>query len=299
MAESGVRTARAARKGVENLKGLGYSLISGASFQSLNGFIRMASETMHPFEIAFFRNLIGLAVLAPLILRHGLSTFRTRRFPMHCLRAGLNLIAMLSAFWAVTIAPLAKVAALYLTAPLFASIGAILILGERPSAARIAVLAAGFVGAMVILRPGVDEITLGTVLATGSAISWAAALLVIKHLSRTETSLTITSYAALLLAPMALLASLYFWTWPSWMDFGWLIGVGFCGAAAQLTLAQAFRHADATLVLSADFAKLIWASVIGYAFFAEVPEAATWAGGLIVVASVTYLAQHERRARHS
>ena len=127
-------------------------------------------------------------------------------------------------------------------------------------------------GALVILRPGFEVVSFGMLVVLFSNLAWAGALHVIKMLARTETAVTTSMYAALLMVPMTLAPALFVWEWPNPDQLLWLVVIGICGSFAQLCLAQAFRDADATLVLPMDFTKLIWASLIGFFFFAEVPD---------------------------
>lgn len=270
---------------------------SAFASSSMNGLIREASADIHAFEIAFFRNVFGFLALTPMLLKAGLrATMRTRQLKLHLLRGVLNAFAMLTFFYAVTVTPLSTVAALGFTAPLFAALLAILILGERPGWRRWAGLLVGFAGALVIVRPGIEAVSIGTLFVLASSAAWAAALIVIKILARTDTSLTITIYAALFLTPITLAAALPFWSAPATTTWLLLVGIGMFGSLTQWAIAQAFHEADATTVLPFDFTKLLWASLIGYLFFAEIPDPLTLLGGGIILASVTYVAYRERRA---
>lgn len=279
------------------LRGLGWMLVAAAGSSSMNGLIRHLSADIHTFEIALFRNVFGLLVLVPLVLDAGRAALRTQKLRLHALRGVLNAVAMLSFFYAVAITPLAMVAALGFTSPLFATLLAMLILKERVGARRLLGILAGFGGALIIIRPGLEGVSLGVGLLLISSLAWAAALIDIKILARTETSLTITLYAALFLTPITLVAALPFWTWPSLPHWGLLMLVGALGSLTQIGVAQAFHEAEATQVLPGDFTKLIWASLIGWLFFMEVPDLYTLLGGLVIFASVTYVAYREAQLR--
>lgn len=272
-------------------------LLLGATigFASMHAVIRIASSEQHPFEIAFFRNLFGLVVLSPFLLRHGFGALRTRRLPLHAARGAVHVSAMLMFFTAVPITPLGTVAALSFTAPLFVTVGAVLVLGEVVRIRRIAALAVGFVGALVIIRPGVAALDPGSLLVLGSSAVWAGAMILIKLLSRTESSLTMTAYMAVFLTPLSSIAAAFVWRWPSPEELGWFALMGSLGTVAHLCLAQAFREADAAAVLPVDFLRLIWASVFGYLLFGEVPVLFVWIGGTIIFASTLYLAYREAR----
>jgi drug/metabolite transporter (DMT)-like permease len=173
---------------------------------------------------------------------------------------------------------------------------AIVFLREAMPAHRWIALVVGFIGALVILDPSAPSLSLGAAMVLTSNALWAIALNVIKSLARTESSITISLYAAILMTPLTGLAAIFVWQAPTLEQYLWLAGIGVLGSLAQLCLGQAFREADATLVLPIDFTKVIWASLIGYFAFGQVPEVWIWAGSLIVFGAVFYNAWSERRS---
>ena len=283
---------------VRPARGIFWMCTAAFGSSSMNGLIRETSADIHAFEIAFFRNFFGLMALAPMLLKGGVrATLRTDRLPLHFWRGMLNAVAMLSFFYAVTITPLATVAALGFTAPLFAAILAIPFLGERPGWRRWVGLLVGFLGTLVIIRPGTGDLSIGVLLLLLSAVAWAGALILIKILARTDTSLTITVYAGLFLTPITAVAALFVWTTPSPGHLLLLACIGALGSLTQWSVAQAFHEADATAVLPFDFTKLLWAAVIGYLFFNEIPDPLALLGGGIILSSITYVAYRERQRR--
>ena len=274
-------------------------LISTLCFTLMHTVIRYAATEgeMHPFEVAFFRNAFGLLAVLPFALRGRAAAFRTRRLKLHALRGTMQVFAMLMFFYALSITPLAKISAVSFTAPLFATLGAIIFLGERIRARRIFALVLGFTGAMVIVRPGLIELDLGAMLVMTSSSIWACAIFIIKSLSRTESSLTITTYQNIFLIPFTLVAALFFWTWPSWQMLGLFAVMGMFGSIAHVAMAEALKLAETTAVLPYDFVRLIWASGIGFVVFGEIPEIWTWAGGGLIFASTTYIAFREARLK--
>ena len=272
-------------------------------FSVMHALIRHVGEGQHPFEMAFFRNLFGFIVLAPFFLRYGFGILRTQRLDLHALRGSIHVGSMMLFFSAVTIAPLATVAAMTFTAPLFVTLGAVFLLGEQIRYRRMGALFLGFAGVMIVLRPGFGELEVGALMALGSSGIWACAMLMIKILSRTESSLTLTAYMAIFLTPLSAIPAAFVWQWPSVEELGWLAVMGIVGTGGHLFLAQAFREADATTVLPLDFLRLIWASLLGYFLFGQVPEALVWVGGAVIFSSTIYLAYREavvsRRARRA
>jgi drug/metabolite transporter (DMT)-like permease len=278
-----------------NLPGIGFMVVSSVCMAGMYTSIRLVPRGMHPFEIVFFRNLIGLLMLLAWHAPGGLRVLKTTRLRMHALRGVLNVAAMLTFFYAVTITPLAEVAALSFTGPLFASLLALLFLKEPPRLHRLGVMAFGFAGALVIVRPGLSVVQAGAVLLLVSSAIWAFALIVIKMLARTESSATITLYMVSFMTPLSLITAVSVWRWPDLHQVFWFLVVSLFGTAGQLCLAQAFRMADSTAVLPLDFLKLIWGSALGYLVFAEIPDVWVWAGGTMIFASTTYLALRETR----
>ena len=268
---------------------------STVAFTGMHAAVRHLSADLHPFEIAFFRNLFGLVVLLPWLLRSRGRLLATRRAGAYGLRAALNLVAMLLFFMALGNAPLAQVQALGFTSPLFAAVLAVLVLGERLHARRVTALLAGFGGALMVAGPPGGPVEVGALYALASAAFWAAALVIIKSLSRTESSLAITAWMVLLLTPMSLLPALFVWQWPSGAQWLWLFACGGVGTLAQVLMTQALRLADATAVLPLGFLKMVWGAALGYLLVAEVPGAWTWIGGVTIFAGASYVTLRESR----
>ena len=277
-------------------RGIAMMLVAALSAVAMNVCVRLVSDDVHVLEIAFFRTLFGFLVLAPWLIGPGIRALRTAKFRLHGARAGLNIVAMYLYFWGLTLVPLAEVSALAFTSPLFASVLAVLVLRERITRARVLGLAIGFAGAMVVLRPGFGSVGAGGLIVLASCSIWACALMVIKVLARTESSLTIALYAALLQIPLAAGPAMFVWRWPSLDQLAVLAAIGALGGLAHLTLAQAFRETDATVVLPADFTKLIWASLAGLLVFSEIPDLWTLAGGALICGAVFHLAARGGRA---
>jgi drug/metabolite transporter (DMT)-like permease len=189
---------------------------------------------------------------------------------------------------------LADVAALSFTAPIFATMLAIFVLGEVVRVKRWIAILAGLGGALLILRPGLGVLETGHLLTLFSAACWAIALTIIKVMARTESALTITIYMVLLMTPLSLGPALFYWTWPTWTELGWMALIGAVGTLAQLALTEGLKRGDTNVVMPLDFFKLVWAALIGFVLFAEVPDAFTWAGGAVIFVAATYIALRER-----
>ncbi len=291
------RLTTVARRLPSPVLGMGLMMFAAMLSMTMSAIAKELVQELPVFEVVFFRQFFGTIILASLFFRKGANPLRTHRIGMHGLRALFNIVAIIAYFTSLGLVPLAQVSALGFTSPLFASVFAVLILGEAVRTPRVVGLILGLVGAIIILRPGFEDVSAGSLYAIGSAASWAAAMTCIKALSRTDTSVTITFYAALLQLPIALVLALFVWQWPTLEQLGLLLIISVIGTLAQISLSQAFREADSTVILPMDFTKLIWASLLGYLVFSEIPDLWAWVGGVVVFSGVLWVAYSEKKRR--
>ncbi|MBI1182454.1 MAG: EamA family transporter [Alphaproteobacteria bacterium] len=272
------------------------SVFATLMFQSMNAVIRHTASTgIHPFEVAFFRNLFGLAVLTPLLARYGLKVLYTSRFRLHLLRGVVNVTSMMCFFYAVSVTPLANVASLGFTLPLFVTVYAAVLLKERLRSRRLTALAFGVAGALMIVRPGSDDMNVGTLIVLGGTAVWGMALMIIKVQGRTDSPLTITLWSSIMLTLLSALPAVYVWQTPDHGQLLWLALTGLLGTTGTLAIAQALRMAEASAIMPFDFAKFIWAALLGHLAFGEVPSPWVWAGGTVIFSSTVYLTFREAR----
>jgi drug/metabolite transporter (DMT)-like permease len=211
------------------------------------------------------------------------------------MRGVLNIAAMLMVFTALSITPLAKVTALSFTAPIFLAILSIMVLGERFRLDRCLAIGAGFLGMLIILRPGIVAIDTGALLAAGSAALWAITMILIKLLSRTESSVTIVAWMGIFLCIFSVGPALWVWQPVSNNNLVWLASIGFCGSVAQISLSQSLKETDPTAILPFDFLKLIWTALLGVWLFSEIPDRYTWIGATVIFSSGLFIAHRERK----
>ncbi len=277
-------------------KAVGLMIFSALMFQSMNAVIRHVSDLgLHPFEIAFFRNVFGILVLVPVIMRAGIEAMYTSRFDLHMLRGVINVVSMLCFFYSVTVAPLASVASLGFTLPLFVTIYATFMLGERLNSRRLTALAIGVLGAVMIIRPGSDDMNLGNLIVLVGTAVWGLALMVIKVQARTDTPLNITVWSSIMLALLSAVPAVLVWKTPDAGQLAWMALTGLLGTAGTMAVAAALKLADASAIMPFDFTKLLWAALLGYLAFGQVPDAWVWIGGAVIFSSTVYLTYREAR----
>ncbi len=267
-------------------------LVAAVSFAVMWMVIRVASRSVHPFEIVFFRNLFGLAALLPMLVRRPGLLEPARALP-NLRRASSGLVATLATFYAVANAPLATALAINYTAPLFATLGAVLFLGERIHVRRGAALAVGFVGMLVVVRPGALPLTPGIGAAVLSAVATAFSYLAIRALVGKDDPRSVAAWSFVLMLPPSFVVALFVWSWPGAAALGLLVLIGALAALGQIGLAYAFASAEASAVLPYDFVRFGLITLGGIVVFGERYDVLTVGGGAIILAATIYLAMRE------
>lgn len=255
--------------------------------------IRLASETLHTFEIAFFRNFFGLVAATPLVLRHGPDLLRTSQLPRYLFRCAVGVVSMLAGFWAIGHLPLSQAISLAYSTPLFVTIAAVFWLGEKVHMRRWLAVAAGFLGVLVILRPGSSQFSPGLLVAVAAALISALVAIQIKQLSRLDPPDTVVFYTYLFWVPMSLLPALFQWQWPQGIAWLWLVCTGVSGTAGQLLWTRALRLGEVSALQPISFMQLPVVIVLGWWLFDERLDAWTALGAGIILASTAYIAHRE------
>jgi drug/metabolite transporter (DMT)-like permease len=281
------------------LQGVLWMVLAAFFFAVSVGIVRYLSTTIHAFEQTFWRQVLGLLIILPFVWRNGLIGLRTRQLKTHLARNLIGYAGISLSFYCVTLIPIAEAMALQFTLPLFTIVFAMLILSEKVGPHRLAATAIGFLGALIILRPGMIPIAFGAVVALASAACLAMSDTLVRRLSRGDTTLLIVFYGYLMQTPFSLAGALPVWTTPSASDWPWLIALGVCSFIAQWGLSRAFVLAEASLVSPILFLRLPIVAAIGYAFFGQVSDLWTWVGAAVIFGSSYYAArreaQHHRR----
>ena len=263
-------------------------------FSIVDATAKWLGQTYEPVQIVFFQALFGLIPIAVLVWRSGgLSSLRTRRPFAHALRGGLLFATVLSFFTALRGLPLAEAIAVTFTAPLFITALSIPLLGEAVGARRWAALVIGFVGALIMVRPGTEAFRPEALLVLASALMFALAMLLTRRLTRTETNVALVTYTTLITGLASLPLAVLAWQAPSTTNLGLFAVVGIGSASGNYLLVLAYRNAPAAVVAPFDYTKLIWASVFGWMLWRESPEPAVWIGAAIVAAAGVYITRRE------
>jgi len=287
----------AARRAAANLRGIGWMLLTGILFVGVTGIVRHLGTDMAAVQAAFLRYVFGFLLILPILLRPRGAQIVPRRLGLFAARGLVHGVAVMLWFVAMARIPIAEVTALGYTAPIFTTIGAAIFLGETLRARRIGAVLVAFGGAMIIVRPGIQEVSLGAVAQLTAAPLFAASFILAKKLTETESSSTIVAYLSLFVTLVLLPPALMVWRAPTWEELAWLFLVAIFATLGHYTLTRAFQAAELAVTQPVAFLQLIWATLLGFYVFGEEPDVWTWVGGGVVVASATYIAYRQARAR--
>ncbi|MBS1302658.1 DMT family transporter [Loktanella sp. SALINAS62] len=254
---------------------------------------RAVAPHVHPVFIGFTRSLFGLLVVLPWILsRPGIlkSNYTYR----HVLRAGLKLASLIAFFAAFAVAPLADVTAIAFTTPLFVTLGAWIFLSELPQRLRIVAVAIGFIGVLVVLRPGQGGVSAGLAFALGGALLTAVIQLVLKPMTASDRTETLVAWNLIATVPLAAIPALFFWSSPPAWVWGLLVAQGIMGALNMGLVTRAFSLADASLLTPIDFLRLPAVALAGWLVFGQMATMATWIGAVLIFVATLLMARSAR-----
>jgi drug/metabolite transporter (DMT)-like permease len=276
-----------------NTRGILWMIASGVGFTIMAIGIKQLGQRLDSLQIGFFRVLIGFVAILPFVARVGLERLRTRHLGVHFIRAVFGLIAMYCSYYALAHIPLADYTALSFTKPLFATALAVVILGEVVRWRRWTATMVGFMGVLIMVRPGAGTFQPAALAALADAFAIAFLVALVKRLPPQETPLGMLFWFGVFAVVLSIPGALHGWQWPTPPEMLWLIAVGVLGALSQSFWIRAFRAGEASAVAPFDYLRLIFAGVVGILLFSEWPTVWTLTGAVVIVASTVYIARRE------
>jgi len=258
-------------------------------------FLKIAQEDVNVYVAGFFRFFLGLVIILPYIIKKKDAVLKTTHLKQHFLRAILGLPAMLLYFSALVLLPIEKLTAISFVVPLLVTILAVFFLGEKIYIYRTLALILGFGGMLVIIRPGFVDISIGVYMVLFSALLWSINIIITKKISKDDSAITILAYQSIFMSLLSFFIVLFFWEMPSLKTFIYLILAAMCGTVLHLTLNHAFKLVDVSMTQPYSFLNLVFASIIGYFVFDEMPDLYTWIGALIIFTGVLIISYREMK----
>lgn len=276
-----------------SIRGGLWMVAAALSFTIMTTLIREVAQEVHPFEIGFFRVVTNLVLMLPFAIRTGPGIFQSSNHKIYAFRGAFGLLFLLTYFPGAAMVPVSDSQALIFSSPLFASVMAIVFLGERVRGRRVSALISGFCGAILVLRPGFDTVNAGALLVLIGAFANAASNVMVRHTTRTDHPDKAVFFLMMYMTPLATIPALFVWTTPTLEQLAYMVAIGFCGALNQRFMSRAFAVAEATAILPFDFARLPFAALIGWIVFAELPDIWVWVGGALIFGASLYIAHRE------
>ena len=258
-------------------------------------FLKIAQEDVNVYVAGFFRFFLGLVIILPYVIKNKDAVLKTTHLKQHFLRAILGLPAMLIYFSALVLLPIEKLTAISFVVPLMVTILAVFFLGEKIYIYRTLALILGFGGMLVIIRPGFVDISIGVYMVLFSALLWSINIIITKKISKDDSAITILAYQSIFMSLLSFFIVLFFWEMPSLKTFVYLILAAMCGTVLHLTLNHAFKLVDVSMTQPYSFLNLVFASIIGYFVFDEIPDLYTWIGALIIFTGVLIISYREMK----
>ncbi|MDA1133050.1 MAG: DMT family transporter [Proteobacteria bacterium] len=266
-----------------------FMLFGTAALAVNHSLVRIVAAELPPLEVSALRFLWALPIMLPLLLRQRGVVLKTARHGLHFVTAMLTVIMTASLFVALSQMPLAEATALNFTAPLFTTLIAAWMLKERVEFACWGATVIGFIGVLIILRPGFADFPLVALLPIFGAFLLAWWFIGVKRLSATESTTTITMYQTLWAALVLTLIAVPVWVVPSWEILGVSAVMGVLGTTGIICTSRAFSMAEASAIAPLDYLRLPFIALIGLLAFAEVPDIVSLVGALIITASAIYI----------
>jgi drug/metabolite transporter (DMT)-like permease len=245
---------------------------------------REALRELNVFQVMEFRSAIGFVLLLPLVYRAGgFKRLRTHRPLQHVARNLVHYGAQFGWFFALTLIPLGEVVAIEFTTPIWTAILATAFLGEHMNRGRILAVVFGLAGVIVIVRPGLTGANAGQIVAMLAAVAFGVSIVMVKSLTRTDTTLQIIFWMTVVQSTAGLIPAIVVWSWPSATAWGWLLVVAFCGTFSHYCMARAMLYADATIVVPMDFLRVPLTALAGWLIYAERMDLLTVMGAAMIL----------------
>jgi drug/metabolite transporter (DMT)-like permease len=246
---------------------------------------REAGKVLHVFQIMEIRSLVGMVLFLPMIAAAGgIRAMRTRRLPLHASRNAVHYAAQFLWFVAIMMIPIAEVVAIEFTGPVWVALLAVAFLGERMTAARVAAVALGVIGVMIVVRPGLDHVDVGQAVALLAAIGFAGSIILVKSMTSTESAVSIIFWMLVIQSAIGAIPAAIVWQTPPATVWPWLVVIAVCGTYSHFCMAHALRHADATTVVPLDFLRVPLTALAAWLVFSERFDVFTVIGAAVIFA---------------
>ena len=269
--------------------------ISASFFAVLmEALIKAAQYDSNVYTIGFFRFFFGFLIILPYLVTKKFNTYKTKNLKFYIIRGAFNIPVMILGFGALVYVPLEQFKAMHFLSPIIVVLLSFIIFREQIYRFRIFALIIGFLGMLIIVRPGYVDFNIGTIMILVSLTFWSFIIILSKFVSKDDSPITMVTYQYTLMTIFAFPLAIYFWEMPSLISILLVFIAAASGTILHLCLGLAYKYADLSVTQPIWFTGLIFGSGFGYFVFNEIPDFWTWIGGIVVFSSVLVITYFEK-----
>ena len=277
----------------KNFKAIILALVASFCAVLMSVFLKLAQEDSNVFTIGFLRFFFGLLLITPIIIQSNFKIYNTINFKLHILRCIINVPMMIFGFAALTYIPLEQIKAIGFLSPILVVILSVIFLGERIYLIRTFSLILGFIGTLIILRPGFIEINIGVYMVLASALLWSCVIIITKFMSKNDSAMTILTFQYTFVTLFTLPLAIIYWINPSFVSLIYTLLAAIVGTVLHLCINNAYKLSDLSIIQPVWFTQLVFASFLGFIIFGSLPDFFTWIGAILVFISVLIITYRE------
>ena len=277
----------------KNIQAVLLALVASFCAVLMSVFLKLGQQDSNVFTVGFMRFFFGFLIILPFIIKSRFKIYNTANFKLHISRSIINVPMMILGFAALMYIPLEQIKAIGFLSPILVVILSVIFLKERIYLIRTFSLILGFIGTLIILRPGFIEINVGVYMVLLSGLLWSTVIIITKFMSKTDSAMTILTYQYTFVSLFTLPLAIFYWSIPSMQSIFYSFLAAIVGTVLHLCINNSYKLADLSIIQPVWFTQLIFASVFGFVIFGSLPDLFTWIGAILVFTSVLIITYRE------
>ena len=277
----------------KNIQAVILALIASFCAVLMSVFLKLGQQDANVFTVGFMRFFFGFLIILPFIIKSRFKIYNTTNLKLHISRSIINVPMMILGFAALMYIPLEQIKAIGFLSPILVVILSVIFLKERIYLIRTFSLVLGFIGTLIILRPGIIEINIGVYMVLLSALLWSSVIIITKFMSKTDSAMTILTYQYTFVSLFTLPLAIMYWSNPTLRSIFYSFLASIVGTVLHLCINNSYKLADLSIIQPVWFTQLIFASLLGFIIFGSLPDLFTWIGAILVFSSVLIITYRE------
>ena len=277
----------------KNIQAVLLALVASFCAVLMSVFLKLGQQDANVFTVGFMRFFFGFLIILPFIIKSRFKIYNTTNLKLHISRSIINVPMMILGFAALMYIPLEQIKAIGFLSPILVVILSVIFLKERIYLIRTFSLVLGFIGTLIILRPGIIEINIGVYMVLLSALLWSSVIIITKFMSKTDSAMTILTYQYTFVSLFTLPLAIMYWSNPTLRSIFYSFLASIVGTVLHLCINNSYKLADLSIIQPVWFTQLIFASLLGFIIFGSLPDLFTWIGAILVFSSVLIITYRE------